>query len=64
MNETCEVNVAPFATSDDDPRYEPCGKPAHYKLGEVWGCAEHYDQSAAVQAGLDDEDDLWDVLED
>jgi len=50
-------------------RMRPCGKPAHYKLGEVWCCAEHYEQSATVQAGYADDDDdelnkLWDVLED
>lgn len=43
MNETCEVNVAPMATGPDDPRYEPCGAPAHFKFGDTWLCARHYD---------------------
>ncbi len=44
MNETCQVNLSPFACGDDDPRYEPCGRPARFKVGETWICADHHDE--------------------
>ena len=63
MNETCEVNIAPMATGPDDPRYEPCGALAHYKVGDTWMCARHYDglslttdDSASMEADLALED--------
>jgi hypothetical protein len=39
MNETCEVNVAPDSEEGID-----CGKPARFKVGGWWMCAEHYDR--------------------
>ena len=51
MNHNCEVNIARFATSPDDPRYRPCGKPACIKESDTWMCAEHYDQHEAHISG-------------
>jgi hypothetical protein len=52
MNERCEVNLSPFARGPEDPRYEPCGKPARFKVedGEdgTWMCADHYDGHARL----------------
>jgi hypothetical protein len=50
MDEICEVNTAPFATGPDDPRHKPCGAPAHYKVGDTWMCARHYDECDAPRA--------------
>jgi hypothetical protein len=48
MNENCEVNLSPFANGDDDSRYEPCGRPARFKVEDggdgTWMCAAHYDE--------------------
>jgi len=43
----CEVHVGNEpANCPEDPRYEPCGKPACIKEGDTWLCAEHYDKDA------------------
>jgi hypothetical protein len=56
MNERCEVNVAPFCDSPDDPRYQPCGRPARFKVGtgedETWMCAGHYDDHVRLEARI------------
>ena len=50
MNENCDVNIGPFATSPDDPRYRPCGKVARFKVSDTRMCAEHYDEHARRMA--------------
>jgi hypothetical protein len=55
MNETCEVNIASFATSPDDPRYEMCGKRARFKIADTWMCAEHYDEHSEQTSRIDAE---------
>lgn len=48
MRHDCEVNTARKATSPDDPRYRPCGKPACIRgEGGTWMCAQHYDEHEA-----------------
>lgn len=71
MDHYCEVNIAPMATSPDDPRYVPCGKIAKFKfegivkfnaltdnLENVWMCAERYDQIMAASPASYEGDDL------
>ena len=49
MRGTCVLNVAPICDSPDDPRYEPCGKPAVTWEKDDDGtkaylCADHADE--------------------
>jgi hypothetical protein len=61
MNKKCEVNVAPMANGDDDPRYMECGKPAHFKVGDTSMCTGLYDEMDHGQQ--EPEDDALDSIE-
>jgi hypothetical protein len=56
MNHECEVNVGRNATSPEDPRYRPCGKPASIRQGGTWMCVDHYDEWEAHLQRVDVEE--------
>ena len=60
MNERCEVNMSPMANSPDDPRYDPCGRRARFKVEDgddvTWMCSDHYDEHVQMMERIYSED--------
>lgn len=53
MTHYCEWDDHFCSSSDCEVVGELCGKVAHFKVGNTWFCADHYDEIVSVNGGSD-----------